>query len=572
MRRFPSSPPPGAGSSRPSRALAQRGRSKVAGSAGGPVACALLLGLGAAGCRAEQGSVAQPVRAEVASPPGARIAELYFTTGTSGYIEPCGCTSRPLGGLPRLATVLARGAEARALVDAGQLLLPASGLDELTRPQHLEKARLLARAYRKLGAVALNLAPSDLLAGSRFLAELQHEGAVPFVSANVRPRGDRGPEVARSRIRVLGGIRFGITGLAIPERVAAVSEDVAALELAPAVQAEVEALREGGAEIIIVLGHLPEADARVLAEMVPGIDVLFRAPGTTYDRPPRPPLRVGATILAEAGQQGQYLGRARFVLGAGAPKSPLPLDDAGAKALEERALLERRIAALDREIARFQVDPTRSAEAEARRALRDRLALQLERPLPPRAPPEGPHVEVTVLPLDTSIPEADGVRRLLAAYYQRLRDMNLQRADPSACALEPDDAPRFVGNARCSQCHAEAYEFWLGTAHARAWETLERDAKHYDLTCVGCHVVGFRQPGGFCRLSDAEPFRDVGCESCHGPGSLHVASPVAGSIGRGASEATCAATCHVPEHSDRFVYESYVRKITGPGHPLGEGS
>jgi hypothetical protein len=26
--------------------------------------------------------------------------------------------------------------------------------------------------------------------------------------------------------------------------------------------------------------------------------------------------------------------------------------------------------------------------------------------------------------------------------------------------------------------------------------------------------------------------------------------------------------CHVPEHSPKFDYESYVERITGEGHPL----
>src|SRR5688572_24599858 len=54
----------------------------------------------------------------------ARIAELYFSTGVSGYVEPCGCTSKPLGGIQRLATVIKRGHENRALIDAGDLFFP----------------------------------------------------------------------------------------------------------------------------------------------------------------------------------------------------------------------------------------------------------------------------------------------------------------------------------------------------------------------------------------------------------------------------------------------------------------
>jgi hypothetical protein len=179
-------------------------------------------------------------------------------------------------------------------------------------------------------------------------------------------------------------------------------------------------------------------------------------------------------------------------------------------------------------------------------------------------------VEVTLIPLEPSVADQGEMEKLLAAYDETLRAMNASRGDPRECELEDEDAPRFVGNEACGQCHEEAAAFWARTKHAEAWETLERKGKHFDFTCVGCHTVGFRAPGGFCSLAAVEPFRDVGCESCHGPGSAHAAAPVPGSIDRASDERACAG-CHVPEHSDTFVYESYVRRVTGPGHPRGEG-
>src|SRR5688572_17913112 len=103
-----------------------------------------------------------------------RIAEIYFSTEVSGYVQPCGCTTKPLGGIQRLASVLERGHKDRALVDAGNLLFP-NRVDEITREQHLLKARLLARVYRRLGAVAINVAENDFIEGVELLKELQRE-------------------------------------------------------------------------------------------------------------------------------------------------------------------------------------------------------------------------------------------------------------------------------------------------------------------------------------------------------------------------------------------------------------
>ncbi len=522
-----------------------------------PLALVVLLA-----CRSEPGPVAHPLGGT--SSRSERTAELFFTTGLLGTVEPCGCTTRPLGGIARLAARVGAGPD-RALVDAGQLLLPEEGIDGFTRPQHLLKASLIARVFRRLGAVAVNLTPSDLGEGLGLLEKLQREGAVPLVSANVRPRDDQGPSVARSSLRTIGEIRFGFTGVTLPEAAAEAAPELTALEFAPAVRAEVAALRESGAEVIVVLAHLPDAEARALAEAEPGIDLILRAPGSPSGDDPAPPTQVGPVVLAEAGREGQYVGRARFRVGpAGTWSRPFELDDGGARAKSEIARLARRLDALRAEVARLAEASAPPEAVAAREALIAELEAARAAPAE-RSAGGGPSVQVEVLPLEATDREDEGVSRALAAYYRALRDMNHDRGDPADCEAEPG-APRFVGNAACGGCHRAAMEFWRGTNHAKAWSTLERQAKHYDLTCVGCHTVGFRERGGFCRLQDAGPFRDVGCESCHGPGSAHVKAPSADNVRSGAEEATCAAGCHVPEHSDGFDYERYVERITGPSH------
>src|SRR5262245_31065846 len=52
----------------------------------------------------------------------ARVAEIYFSTEVDGYMEPCGCTTKPLGGVQRLASVIDHGRADRVLIDAGNLL------------------------------------------------------------------------------------------------------------------------------------------------------------------------------------------------------------------------------------------------------------------------------------------------------------------------------------------------------------------------------------------------------------------------------------------------------------------
>lgn len=95
---------------------------------------------------------------------------------------------------------------------------------------------------------------------------------------------------------------------------------------------------------------------------------------------------------------------------------------------------------------------------------------------------------------------------------------------------------RFVGNERCEGCHEHAAEVWAKTRHAHAFQTLVDATKpfnrQHDPECVVCHTVGFRHPTGYYDPPDKgslpkhnAKLENVGCESCHGPGSAHAANP-----------------------------------------------
>ena len=295
----------------------------------------ILVGVLLAACKNGNRRASQEVSPDV---PWVRVAELYFSTEVNGFIEPCGCTTEPLGGVQRLATVIEQAPKSRALIDAGNLLFPAKPMAAHERDQHILKARVLARVYRQLGAVALNVAAADLANGAAFLKELQRDGAVPLVSANVRPI-EGGPSVARSFLRTVGGIKVGVTGVATPETLASHQDTVTVIEYAPAVSSEVKILRKRGAEVVVVLAHTGDAGARELARSVPDIDVVLRAPGTPIERDPASPIQVGSVVVAEAGRQGQHVGRLTIRLGKKAPARPIPFFDGGQEQLKRRPVL-----------------------------------------------------------------------------------------------------------------------------------------------------------------------------------------------------------------------------------------
>ena len=143
----------------------------------------------------------------------------------------------------------------------------------------------------------------------------------------------------------------------------------------------------------------------------------------------------------------------------------------------------------------------------------------------------------------------------------------------------PKGQPAYVGGAACEDCHDEAAKFWQKTRHAGAWKTLVDRGQQFDFDCIGCHVTGWNEKGG-SNLAHNENLRDVQCETCHGPGSIHVAKggeekPKA--IALAPPRELCLDKCHTKEHSDTFQWEAYMRDIVGPGHgdklrkQLGDG-
>ncbi|MBM4021028.1 MAG: hypothetical protein FJ284_02080 [Planctomycetes bacterium] len=133
------------------------------------------------------------------------------------------------------------------------------------------------------------------------------------------------------------------------------------------------------------------------------------------------------------------------------------------------------------------------------------------------------------VPLDARWGEADDMIALLATYQQKLETLGLD-----GLGLVPIRHPsgrRFAGSAACQECHAEAYEVWAGSGHAKALTTLSdaRPRRDADPECLSCHVVGWApqrfEPfeGGFTGMVKTPHLAHQGCENCHGPAAAHTA-------------------------------------------------
>ena len=115
--------------------------------------------------------------------------------------------------------------------------------------------------------------------------------------------------------------------------------------------------------------------------------------------------------------------------------------------------------------------------------------------------------------------------------------------------------PSYVGDRGCLSCHPKQSETWAKTAHARAYETLEKDRRTSDPTCLPCHTTGFgiaHNPGGV--------LKNVQCEACHGPRKGH---PEIQEELFMIYDELCQ-KCHNPAKSPNYNYKEYLAKIRCP--------
>ena len=140
---------------------------------------------------------------------------------------------------------------------------------------------------------------------------------------------------------------------------------------------------------------------------------------------------------------------------------------------------------------------------------------------------------------------------------------------PAASGME---GAKYKGASACKMCHDKEHEgagynpwaAWQEMKHAKAMESLtaEQIASGKDAqgrACVSCHTTGYGKESGFVSVDDTPKLAGVGCEACHGPGSLHIMTMAMAEEGEEIADkkigksAECI-TCHNPHISYKKLY------------------
>jgi hypothetical protein len=417
---------------------------------------------------------------------------LVLSADQHGYLLPCGCSRPQVGGLERrynLIQLLKQRGWPVVAVDLGnvpQVEAPAA----LPNVQGLIKYRYAMRAMKAMGYTAVGIGDFEAsMPLAKVLDSVLNDPKPDVVSADLMDRDNKYPgETQAWRLAdPVKGVDFkvGVTavlGPSVYEQIQKKDSSAKFAESAPALKAALKEMQAAKVDLPVLLymgslaagrdGSPPEAQACI--ESFPQFPLVVAQDGSDLARSVpiwvQNPKTKAKTMLVSLGYKGKAVGVVG-VYRTGKPDQPFDL--------------------------RYQmVDMT----------------------------------EDFATPPDREKDHA--ILKLMEEYTKELKDQNYLALVKPARSKEQagqDPMPKYVGTLRCRDCHKSAYNVWEHSKHHDAYQTLV-DAKRpsnrqYDPECVVCHTVGFGNLSGY-KAPKERPERDkelvnVGCENCHGPGSLH---------------------------------------------------
>jgi hypothetical protein len=386
------------------------------------------------------------------------------------------------------------------LVDSGDLFFPPGSIAEPLGGKEKEmidlKIGLYLKTYNLMGYDAFIPGEVDLSLGVDELRKISKQANFTFLLANLLDSQSPKPVFEPYIIKELGGVKIGLLGLTSRDfflkNPAPEKKKYYLAEPIATARKIISELKKKNCKIIIAIAHMPENEMKAFAQALP--EIHFVISGHERRLASRP-LEVNNVKIFMAGTRGENLGRLDF----------FPKEEAG-----------------KRLFAHYQILP-----------LTEKY---------------GDHSKTTEMVnqykarVQTLFPAA--------AKTALERDHDSRPPQPLVYAL-----PSFVGDQACISCHPEQHQAWQKTPHALAYQTLIKNNKSTDMTCLPCHTTGFGEVSGF-----ADALENVQCESCHGAKRGH---PENGQKFPPVGEKQCL-SCHNPAKSPNFDHAAYLPKVRCP--------
>ncbi len=509
---------------------------------------------------------------------GPAAPTLYFLAGLKGYTEPCGCTlDILLGGLDRIGGYLGDArklAKGSVLVDAGNMLFDMPKLESHRVAQERAKADVIVQAQLELGLASTTPGPNDFALGKIFYLDKVRGAGIEILVANLEESEGLALGVPHA-VHDLEGTKVGVIGLVQPDLFLGI-EGLKVSDPIEAARRSVAALKKEGVTTIVAVYHGDLKAVKLLLETMP--EISFAVVG----HKPRESGQVDAAgegYTLEAYDQGRHLGVLKLYPNGQA--DPETWENARKVSKADLERIDRRIEQVSQQIERMP-PATPGKEPVFLKRLRDQLKeLEAEKQALSNAKIELPKDKAAFIyravPMMPGYPLNANLTAAREAFNDSLKSLV---PDEPIIPAEPGKA-EYVGSEKCASCHPQPTAVWKKTAHSHAINTLIERSKDFDGNCIGCHVTGYREPGGSVLGKLQYPTRvgeeaftkkleNVGCEVCHGPGSLHMQAPVDKDakpqhITLQVPEKVCG-KCHNSEHSPRFNYDVYIEQVLGEGH------
>jgi hypothetical protein len=237
----------------------------------------------------------------------AKDVTILYTGETHAMLYPCSCPKESDGGIARRAALLKQLKKKypdALVLDSGGFT--AGGLmDEYSQNTDLDKERTKVnlKAMEMMGYAAAAIGDDELNFGENFFEGNTVLIKVPMLSCNLKA-----DKVLPYVIKDVAGVKIGITAAtAIQTRKKVEKFEVS--EPKAKLGETISELKKKGANIIVVLSHLSEAEESLLLGEVPGIDIII-AGHTRLNKPQAE--KLGSTLVLRPSWQGRHLGRVTF--------------------------------------------------------------------------------------------------------------------------------------------------------------------------------------------------------------------------------------------------------------------
>ncbi len=498
---------------------------------------------------------------------GLPTVRLYVLSDLAGALEPCGCQKDMLGGMDHFGALVSKERE-KAKESVVLSVGPTFFMDEVVKPDRMEqdgwKAEAIASGLKLSGLVAVTPGKNDWGAGAQTLGKLRDACGAPLLAGNLS--GEASVGAIAQTVKDIGGVKVVFLGVSMPKSAKGAPDGLTIEDATKQLAAAAKKAREDGARVVIGTAALDRGDAIRAAEAAPDLDVL--AVGSPFtdgeaNDAPKPPRFVGNVLVV---QPSNHLTRTAvidlFVRGEGRFA-----DGSGLAHAAEVTDLETQIDDLQKRIANWEKDPTvPKSDLDAQKKRLETMRDKLSKAKVPPPTPTGSFFRYQLVDVRESYGREDKVFAAMKSYYERVNAFNRDKFKDKKAPPPSKGEPFYVGSASCNPCHSASFAVWQKTGHSHAYKTLVDQAKEFNLDCVGCHVTGYDKPGGSTVTDVMSPnLKDVQCESCHGPGSAHIADPTTSVPVTEPGEQVCTG-CHHPPHTDVFDFKARKDKILGPGH------